>query len=115
MNSNVTGKVRVEFNDGEVKEKEINGRAVFLVQIAVNKENMPEDKEAMDVALLGATNPTEFIERIVEAVTSTLEHMAKEKVPAGVLYYKLMDKFAEYIREKADDTDKELLRTLMGD
>ena len=41
--------------------------------------------------------------------------MAKEKVPAGVLYYKLMDRLAEYIIEKADDTDKELLRTLMGD
>lgn len=115
MNSNVIGTLRAEFNDGDVKEKDINARAVFLVSIAVNKEDLPEDQEAMDVALMGATNPTEFIERIVEAVTSTLRHMAKEKVPAGVLYYKLMDKIAEYIIEKADDTDKELLRTLMGD
>ena len=115
MNSNVTGKLRAEFNDGEVKEKDINGRAVFLMEIAVNQEDLSEDKEAMDVALMGATNPTEFIERIVEAVIETLGHMAKEKVPAGVLYYKLMDRFAEYIIEKADDTDKELLRTLMGD
>ena len=115
MNSNVTGKLRAEFNDGEVKEKDINGRAVFLMQIAVNKEDLTEDKEAMNVAILGATNPTEFIERIVEAVIETLGHMAKEKVPAGVLYYKLMDRLAEYIIEKADDTDKELLRTLMGD
>ena len=115
MNAKVTGTLRAEFSDGEVKEKDINGRAAFIVTIAANKEDLQEDKEAMNVALMGATNPTEFIERIVESVIETLGHMAKEKVPAGVLYYKLMDSFAEYIIEKADDTDKELLRTLMGD
>lgn len=113
MNSNVIGTLRAEFNDGDVKEKDINARAVFLVSIAVNKEDLPEDQEAMDVALMGATNPTEFIERIVEAVTSTLEHMAKEKVPAGVLYYKLMDRLARCISEKVGDRDMELLKSLM--
>lgn len=115
MNAKVTGKIRAEFPDGEVQETDINGRAIFFISIAIDDEELPEDKEEMDVALLGATNPTEFIERIVGAVIETLGHMAKEKVPAGVLYYKLMDRFAEYIIEKADDTDKELLRTLMGD
>lgn len=115
MNAKVTGKIRAEYTDGEVKEKEINGRAVFLVQIAVNKEDLQEGKEAMDVALLGATNTSEFIERISEAVIATLEHMAKEKVPAGVLYYKLMDEIAKHITEKAGDPDMEMIRTLMGD
>ncbi len=115
MNSNVTGKVRAEFNDGEVNEKEINGRAVFLVQIATNKEDLQEGQEAMDVALLGATNSSEFIERISEAVIETLEHMAKDKVPAGVLYYKLMDGLAKCISEKADDADMSLMHILMGD
>ena len=115
MISKITGTIRAEYSDGEVQITNINGRAVFFTVIAADTEDLPEGREAQHVALLGATNPTEFIERIVEAVTSTLGHMAKEKVPAGVLYYKLMDRLAEYIIEKADDTDKELLRTLMGD
>lgn len=115
MNVKVTGKLRAEFEDGDVKETEINGRAVFYTVIEADKEDIPENQEAQMVALIGATNPTEYIERVADAVIETLGHMAKEKVPAGVLYYKLMDRFAEYIIEKADDTDKELLRTLMGD
>lgn len=115
MNSNVTGKVRAEFTDGEVNEKEINCRAAFLVQIAVNKEDLPEDKEAMDVTLMGATNSSEFIEKISVAVIETLENMAKDKVPAGALYYKLMDALAKCILEKADDADMSLLYTLLGD
>ena len=115
MINNATGKIRAEFNDGEVNEKDINCRAVFLVQIAANKEDLQEDQEAMDVALIGATNSSEFIERISEAVIETLEHMAKDKVPAGALYYKLMDGLAKCISEKADDADMSLMYTLLGD
>ena len=114
MNSNVTGKVRAEFTDGEVNEKVINGRAVFLVQIAANKEDLQEGQETMDVALLGATNMTEFIERVAEAMVETLGHMAGDKVPAGVLYYKLMDRMAKCISDKADDADMSLMHILMG-
>lgn len=114
MNSNVTGKVRAEFTDGEVNEKEINGRAVFLVQIAANKEDMQEGQEVMDVALIGATNVSEFLDKIPGAIVETLEHIAKDKVPAGVLYYKLMDRLANYISEKADDADMSLMHILMG-
>lgn len=112
MNSNVIGTLRAEFNDGDVKEKDINARAIFLVSIAVNKEDLPEDQEAMDVALMGATNATEFIEKISEAVTETLEYMAKDKVQAGVLYYKLLDRLARCISEKSGDGDLELLKAL---
>lgn len=115
MNSNVTGKLRAEFNDGDVKEKDINARAVFLVSIAVNKEDLSEDKEAMDVALLGATNMTEFIERVAEAMIAILGHMAGGKVPAGVLYYKLMDRMTKCISDKADDADMSMMHILMGD
>ena len=115
MIDKVTGTLRAEFSDGEVKEKDINGRAVFLVQIAANKEDLQEDQEAMDVALLGATNSSEFIERISAAMVETLGHMAKDKVPAGVLYYKLMDGLAKCISEKADDADMSLMYTLLGD
>lgn len=115
MNAKVTGKIRVECTDGEVNETEINGRAVFLVQIAANKEDLQEDKEVIDVALLRATNSSEFIERISEAVIAMLEHMAKEKVPAGVLYYKLIDEIVKHITEKAGNQDMEMIRTLMGD
>lgn len=113
MNSNVIGTLRAEFNDGDVKEKDINARAIFLVSIAINKEDLPEDQEAMDVALMGATNASEFIEKISEAVTETLEHMAKDKVQPVVLYFKLMDRLARCISEKVGDRDMELLKSLM--
>lgn len=115
MNSNVTGKVRAEFTDGEVNEKEINGRAVFLVQIAANKEDLQEGQEAMNVALIGETNVSEFLDKIPGAIVETLEHIAKDKVPAGVLYYKLMERMAACISDKADDADMSLLSVLMGD
>ena len=115
MNAKVTGKIRAEFNDGEVQEKDINGRVVFLVQIAVNKEDLPEGQEAMDVALMGATNVSEFIDKVAGAVIETLEHMAKDKVPAGILYYKLINRISKHISEKADDADMSLMHTLLGD
>lgn len=115
MIEKVTGTLKAEFSDGEVKEKEINGRATFIVTIGMDKEDLQEGQEAMDVALLGATNSSEFIERISEAVIEMLEHMAKDKVPAGALYYKLMDGLAKCISEKADDADMSLMYTLLGD
>lgn len=115
MNVKVTGKLRTEFEDGDVKETEINGRAVFFTVIEADKEDIPENKEAQMVALIGATNPTEFIERISDAVVETLEHLASDKVPAGVLYISLMRELAKSIEEKAGDDDKKLMDLLIGD
>lgn len=115
MIDKVTGTLKAEFSDGEVKEKEINGRAAFIVTIGMDKEDLQEGQEAMDVALLGATNMNEFIERVSAAMVETLGHMAKDKVPAGALYYKLMDRMAKCISDKADDADMSLMHILMGD
>lgn len=115
MISKITGTIRAEYSDGEVQVVNINGRAVFFTVIAADTEDLPEGREAQHVALLGATNPTEFIERISDAVAETLEHLASDKVPAGVLYISLVRELAKSIAEKADDDDKELMDLLIGD
>ena len=87
----------------------------FFISIAMDDEELPEGKEKHKVALLGSTNVSEFIERIAESAIETIDHMGKGKVPAGVLYYKLMDEIAKHITEKAGDPDMEMIRMLMGD
>lgn len=115
MNVKVTGKLRAEFEDGDVKETEINGRAVFYTVIEADKEDIPENQEVQMVALIGATNPTEYIERVADAVIETLGHLAKDNVPAGILYIRLLKELVKSIEEKADDGSKALMDALLGD
>ena len=115
MISKITGTIRAEYSDGEVQVVNINGRAVFFTVIAADTEDLPEGREAQHVALLGATNPTEFIERISDAVAETIERLAGDKVRAGDLDSSVVRELAKSIAEKADDDDKELMDLLIGD
>ena len=115
MISKITGTIRAEYSDGEVQITNINGRAVFFTVIEADTEDIPEGREAQHVALMGATNVSEFIDKVAGAVIETLEHMAKDKVPAGILYYKLINRISKHISEKADDADMSLMHTLLGD
>lgn len=114
--SKVTGKLRVEYEEAEVQEIDIDGRAVFITAYGREDEDTPEGKAKQLVALTGSTHPLEFIERITSATIETLDALAGDKFSPAVLYARMFKEISKATAEKVgdDDSGKELMAILLG-